>query len=221
MVHHQNWQAGEVVVGISHTMGQSLPDVPPEAHGERHAIIGEWDEGLTEPDEQVTESYPSCYGYGEFVVDRLMGVARCEVASIAWTSGAVPPPSLVRSRFGIAPHLSVEITNKPPRRVCTLDEVIWLDNGELYDIGRCDMYEPQDLALKLTTYELTAEDILRLRRLIKGYPEIVAPTLLVEFLAAGVGHLDSLRSRFPEVEALFTQYTTISRWRAGDNQPRP
>ena len=208
------------MVSISHTMGQSLPDVPPEEHGERHAVIGEWEVEITEPDEQVMESYPSCYGYGEFVIDRLIGVVRCEVASIAWTSGVAPPPSLVRSRFGIAPHLSVEITNKPPRRVCTLDDVVWLDNGELYDIGRSDVYEPQDLALKLTTYELTAEEILRLNRLIKGYPEITAPTSLVEFLAAGVEHLESLRSRFPEVEVLFTQYATISRWRLGDNQPR-
>jgi hypothetical protein len=76
-----------------------------------------------------------------------------------------------------------------------------------------ERYGPRDLALKLTTYELTAEDILRLNRLVKGYPEINVPASLSGFLTAGEEHLESLRSRFPEVEILFTQYATISRWR--------
>ena len=126
----------------------------------------------------------------------------------------------MRSRFEVAPYLPLEITNKPPRRVCTLDDVVLLDNSELYDTNRCDLYEPKDLALKLTTYELAAEDILRLNRLTKGYPEINIPTSLARFLAAGVEHLESLRSRFPEVESLFVQYAAFSGWRVGDNQPR-
>jgi len=204
------------VVGVSHT-GQSVPDLRPEERGMYHGIIGEWAEGPSQSNEEVAEPYPCWYGYGELVIDQLMGVARCEVATIAWTSGPSPAPSLVRSKLDIAPHLSVEITNAPPRRVCTLDDVVWTDNGELYDIGRSCAYEPRDLELKLTTYELTAEDILRLNRLVKGYPEIVAPAPLAEFLAAGVTHLKSLRMRFPEVESLLAQYVTISRWRVHDN----
>jgi hypothetical protein len=158
------------------------------------------------------------YVYGELVIDHLLGVARSEVASVAFTSQPIPTPSVVRSRLGLAPYLSVEITNKPPRAICTLDEIVLLESGELYDVGRCDAYVVRHLELKLTTYEVGAEDILRLNRLLKGYPEIAVPTELVNFVTAGVGHLESLRSRFPEVGSLFARHATTTRWRAAQDR---
>ena len=162
----------------------------------------------------------SWYAYGELVLDRLLGVARSEVASISSGSYPIPTPSLVRAKLGIAPHLSIEITNLPPRRVCTLDEIVWLESGELYDMGIFDVYETRDLILELTTYEVCAEDILRLDRLLKGYPEIIAPAPIVEFLESGVRHLESLRSLSPELASLFVRHETITRWRVGDDSPR-
>lgn len=206
------------MVSVSHTQGQPLPDVRPAAQQERRPILDER-EGAPEREEQAAESWPCRYGYGEFALDRLIGVARCEVATIAWITDSIPAPAIIRQIFDVTPHLSIEITNKPPRRVCTLDDVVLLENGELYDLGRSDAYEPQRLALRLTSYELTAEDILRLNRLIRGYPEILVSDVFAKFLRAGVDHLDSLRSQFPEVGSLFNQYRTITGWRAGDGQP--
>ena len=164
---------------------------------------------------------PSWYAHGELVLDRLLGVARSEVASITSTSYPIPTPSLVRSKLCLAPHLSIEITNRPSRCVCTLDEIVWLESGELYDMGKCDVYRARDLTLELTTYEVGAEDILRLDRLLRGYPEIITPAQLVEFLASGVRHLESLRKRFPELESLFVRYETITRWRVGRDDSWP
>ncbi len=153
------------------------------------------------------------YAYGEIVVDRLIGVDRCEVASVACPETPIPAPRLVRSKLRLPPHLSIEITNTRPRRVCTLDDTVWFGDRNLYDIRSGSVYLPHELMLELTTYDLIAEDILRLHRLLNGYPEIEASALLVDFLGSGVAHLETLRSRFPEVESLFVRYATIARWR--------
>lgn len=106
----------------------------------------------------------------------------------------------------------------PPRQVCTLDKIVWLESGELYDMDKFDIYKTRDLRLELTTYELDAEDIFRLDRLLRGYPEIIAPAPLVDFLESGIRHLKSLRRRFPEVESLFVRHETITRWRIGHDE---
>lgn len=164
-------------------------------------------------DRQRDETEPEWYAYGEIVIDRLISVDRCEIASVACSRPPIPVPWLVRSKLHLPPHLSVEITDTRPRRACTLDDIGWLGDRNFYDIRSGRAYLPDELRLELTTYDLVAEDILRLYRLVNGYPEIQAPALLVDFLASGVAHLDSLRLRFAEVESLFVRYATIARWR--------
>src|SRR5260370_23901082 len=138
-------------MGESYTADRAVGCVRPDQDGMLRAIIGEWRDERVTPQREFAEGLPSWYGFGELVVDRLVGVARCEVATIAWLWGPGPSPSEVRSKLGVRPHLSIEITNSPPRRVCTLDEIVWLQGGELYDIGKCSVYSPDKLTLTLTT----------------------------------------------------------------------
>ena len=107
-----------------------------------------------------------------------------------------------------------EVADLPHRRVCTLDDVVYLEGGGLYDLSARHDCEPADLVMTLTTYNLLADDILRLSRLLKGYPEISADEYLRAFLAAGVAHLEALRSRFSDVGFLLAKYATITRWRS-------
>ena len=97
-MYHQSWQTGEVVVPTSRAGKQSLPDLRPATT--RGVIVGESGERVGETSESTVEPNLGWYGYGELVIDRLIGVARCEVASVACISDLIPNPSLVRSRLG-------------------------------------------------------------------------------------------------------------------------
>ena len=88
-----------------------------------------------------------------------------------------------------------------------------LESGEVYDIWERRPGPPTELSLELETYDLTAEDLIRLDRLHKGYPELVVDSFVSDRLAADLRHLESLRPRFSELESLFMRYAPMSAWR--------
>jgi hypothetical protein len=148
------------------------------------------------------------FAYGDVVVDRLVGRRRCEVARIHCATASPPHPALARLAFGIPDDVMVAVTDVPPRTICTLDEIVLLASGELVDrVDRtvCAL-RPDELAIELTTYDLLAEDILRLDRWHKVYPEIRFGPALADFLASALAHLDALAPSFDTLGLLIASY---------------
>jgi hypothetical protein len=153
------------------------------------------------------------YAFGEVVLDRILGLSRAEAASIYFRTR---PPLVkeVRRQLGLPPYLTIEMTNDTPRMVATIDQYVILKTNRLYNITSATYDVPESCnQLVLTTYDLSVQDILRLHRLIRGYPELASEPKLVERLEADLAHLTILRQRFPELDLLFIQYETLSRWR--------
>jgi hypothetical protein len=145
------------------------------------------------------------FAYGDLVVDRLLGSCRSETAQIYCAEAEPPRPASVRLALGVPRDLPVVITDVPPRAICTLDRIHLQADGELVDVTGCPL-APDGLAIELTTYDLLAEDILRLDRLHKVYPEIRFEPALLVFLASAVSHLRSLEPSFEDLGLLIASH---------------
>jgi hypothetical protein len=158
------------------------------------------------------EVFDNWYIYGEYVIDKILGTARSEVVNVY---SPLPPlsPEIVRRSLHVPRTLTIEITTTEPRSICTLDEIVLLPGGELYERGTNSTYTGDNLILELVGYDLTADDILRLYRLYLDFPEIEFEPALTAYLHASFTFLQSLRHRFEGLELAFLRHTPFTRWR--------
>lgn len=156
------------------------------------------------------------YIYGEFVLDKMLDVARCEDVEVYW-SGLTPPSSdEVRRELGVPQAMGYSATNTEPKRTTNLDDLVLLPTGEFFDLAAEDTILPLSppIPLKMRTFELSAEDMLRINRLAAAYPEVEIDELLSNRMAASLAHLETLRGSSEELELLFTKYQPYTRWRS-------
>lgn len=159
----------------------------------------------------------SWYVYGEFVLDKMLNVARCEDVDVYW-SGSTPPSSdEVRQKLSVPHAMGFNATNEPPARTTNLDNLVLVPSGELFDLVTEDTASPlaPPMPIELLTFELTARDTLRINRIIKSYPEVEVDELLSARIAANLAHLEQLRDVSEELELLFMKYQPYTRWRTG------
>lgn len=153
------------------------------------------------------------YGYGEFVIDKILGTRRAETVNV-YAPATPPSPEIVRTNLRVPRPLTIEITTIKPCVVCTLDEIVLMPNGQLYDLRTRSVYVDRRLVLELVTYNLSADDILKLYRLYLDFPEIDFKPPLVAYLKVSFTHLQSLRRHFDDLELLFLRHAPFTRWRS-------
>lgn len=153
------------------------------------------------------------YVYGEFVLDQILKTQRSETVNV-YAPAVAPSPEVVRTSLNVPRALAIEITTMKPPIVCTLDEIVLMPDGELYDFGTHSTYAGDHLVLEVVTYNLSTDDILRLYRLYLDFPEIEFKPGLVGYLEASFTYLQSLRQRFEDLELLFLRHAPFTRWRA-------
>jgi len=154
----------------------------------------------------------SWYVYGEFVIDQILDTRRAETVNV-YAPAAPPSPRTVRMSLNIPRSLTIEITTIKPQAVCTLDEIVLMPNGELYDLGTHSGHVGNSLVLEVLTYNLSADDVLRLYRLYLDFPEIEFKPALIAYLEASFTYLQSLRQCYEDLELLFLRYAPFTRWR--------
>lgn len=143
------------------------------------------------------------YAYGDIVLDRLLGVHRAADVAVFF-EGQPPAPDMVRESLNLGPETSVSISDCAPRIICSLDMLVLSSNGDLCNVSELvPLGDAETLpAFSLVEYNLSAEDLVRLGRWRRRYPELKFGTLLTARLNADVAHLEQLSAKFPDLRLL-------------------
>ena len=148
----------------------------------------------------------SWLAFGDFVIDRLLGCSRADRLSIHFDREK-PSRNLVYESLGLEKPLPIDYTIELPRVLYDLDRLAIDASRQITDILTGAVVPPGlPLRARLSTFDLSAEDILRLWRVRSTYPEILFDSLLVDRLEADMAHLRSLRDQFCELALTFMRY---------------
>ena len=139
------------------------------------------------------------FAFGDYVLDRLLGVARCDEVKIFVSD--ISSSSLQECRTALALHdqQSVAMTTERPRVRTSLDNLGVDEERRVVDLQTFREITLGSFTFELLTYELTAHDIIELYHILKRYPEFMTDRQLASRLVADMAHLRAISTRFPDL----------------------
>jgi hypothetical protein len=157
------------------------------------------------------------YAYGDYVLDLISGRQRAEQIRIA-AVGPYPHPDVVRQRLRVPPALPVTVASPPHELAYTVDALVALPDGRLWDVIRGELAHAEwPLKVAPLSPELSVRNLLRLRYMLQGYPELIVAEPLRAKVEADVNFLERSVEAFPEVALILLEYTPFSSWRIDRN----